>query len=266
MENFSEVGLGFSEFVGQLLQETFDATLSAQNHQLEKYRELQEALNLSYDAFKKDYLNEEMIADKELAQFGALIENLGVITDDQLSYLETQFDSLKGIVYRGKLTKDGVQKVKNLTIENLVDEYKGSIELLLNRAESTQLVVDSGEIKAKLELSNYYQESQVSKPILAKKMKSKVEAKDIVIGKGDIKSIVNLEATPISIKGISIKEVFDSERNTKVIMVDKAAMIEKGSIGASIPSVRIIARPASTKSASSNATLYSEVTIRFKTV
>jgi hypothetical protein len=137
MENFSEVGLGFSEFVGQLLQETFDATLSAQNHQLEKYRELQEALNLSSDAFKKDYLNAEMIADKELAQFGVLIENLGVIKDDQLSYLETQFDSLKGIVYRGKLTKDGVQKVKNLTIENLVDEYKSSIELLLNRAEST---------------------------------------------------------------------------------------------------------------------------------
>lgn len=64
MEDFKEVSLGFAEFVSQLIQETFDAVLSSQNYQLEKYAELEAKMNLPNNVFAEYYITNEQIETK----------------------------------------------------------------------------------------------------------------------------------------------------------------------------------------------------------
>ena len=70
MQNIQEVSLGFAEFVSQLIQETFEAILSSQNYQLERYAELQGRLNLPNEAYRTAYNIDDKVGERVQQYFG----------------------------------------------------------------------------------------------------------------------------------------------------------------------------------------------------
>ena len=65
--DFSKISLGFAEFVSQLMYETFDAILDSQNYQLNKYLELESALNTPNSFFVDKYISEEEFTDFQVS-------------------------------------------------------------------------------------------------------------------------------------------------------------------------------------------------------
>ena len=127
--NFEKVSLGFAEFVSQLLHETFDAVLSAQNYQLEKYSEFEKALSLSNQQFKELYISDDEIKEKEIEIFGVSIKEKIQITNNLLTSIKRiikDFDQEKA-VEKNKLTNFGVTILEQKVIELIVDEKKEPI-------------------------------------------------------------------------------------------------------------------------------------------
>ena len=256
MENFSPVSLGFAEFVSQLIQETFEATLSAQNYQIEKYTELVNSLSLSDERFKEMYLSDDSLVEKELNIFDVIIVAKMSVKEDLFNIIEEIFETTKGIVYQKRLTIDGAKKLKEYVLDSLITERKNILETVINKSEMARLIVDSGEIKAKLELKNFYQNINNISGIRS------AESTEPVVIPRPMKPIDPVELTGISIDlgEVTIQEISDPVSNTTTIIVDKDSIQQPIS---SIPNVRIIATPASITSSSN---LFSEVTIKFKTV
>jgi len=266
MEDFGEVSLGFAEFVSQLLQETFDATLSAQSYQLEKISELESSLNLPNERFREMYLSEDMLLEKELDIFGAKLINQMELSSDVMDIIEGLFDDTSSIVIAGKLTNEGLNKLQAYVLESLVAERKNALRGLINKTEMTRLMVDSGEIRAKLELTNLSQNlaAQGGNTDSKSLRKSKESVTDKTPAKEPNKaSIDELSSAYVSLKGIKMREIIDPETNRKTLIVDKESISNKLNIDFSMPSVRIVAKPASVSSSSN---LFSEVIIKFKTI
>jgi hypothetical protein len=68
--DFSKVSLGFAEFVSQLIHETFDAILDSQNYQLDKYNELESALNTPNSLFMNKYISKEEYIEFQISFLG----------------------------------------------------------------------------------------------------------------------------------------------------------------------------------------------------
>lgn len=202
----SQINLGFAEFVGQLLDETFEAIVSAQSLQSDRHRELEGALELPEDAFKARYLG----ADEQ-----ALVG-----------------DELAAVVDRRKI--------------ELRDALRG--------LQSARIVVDSGEIRARLELSSVSSAAAHAEPLPA-------EPKPRTPATPPKPGAFMPGVRVVERDGVRLLEIPDGDRTTLVI--DRAALAARAAATPRLTQVRMIASPARPTSAQQS---LSEVVIRFKAV
>lgn len=258
--NFDKVSLGFAEFVSQLLHETFDAVLSAQNYQLEKYSEFEKALSLSNGQFKELYISDDEINEKEIKIFGVSIKDKIQITSDLMTSIKEivkDFNIEKGIE-KNKLTNFGAAILEQKVIELLADEKKEKLRQLINKSEMVRLMVDSGEIRAKLELSNLYQSEAAELP-----QESSTKKRTAAPGKTGSGTQQTMQAKEVELKGIKIQEILDPVSKQKTLIIDRASLKGSTDVSALMQKVRIVATPSQS---TSNSNLFSEVVIKFKTV
>ncbi|BCE00065.1 hypothetical protein [Marinicellulosiphila megalodicopiae] len=266
MSDYSEVSLGFAEFVGQLLNETFEATLSAHQHQLDRYQDIRKALALPSVLFVEQFVDQSIIESKEIEITGDVLTRQMPIKDEYVDYILelTEDYEEQTVVYNGKLTNYGFDALTEVILEMVSDEAKSGLQLLLRQGEQARLVVDSGEITAKLELTNVYQKTEetnnnqiIEKTLKTEKLITPANLDGLSTINKNIKInnlIANTQILPI--KEISLKD------NTQTIFIDKEQVQQVGNSSGQLP-VRISAKPATT---SSTANILSQVTIRFKTV
>ncbi len=157
MQNIQEVSLGFAEFVSQLIQETFDAILSSQNYQLERYAELQSRLDLPNETYRKVYSIDDKVGQRIQQYFGFALDR-GVLVNQALNdFLVENFEETKGFIDEDKRLSDaGFEAVETVIVNLIISEEKTLLNALINQSDVSKLVVDSGEITAKLELSSLF--------------------------------------------------------------------------------------------------------------
>jgi len=260
MADFKEVSLGFAEFVSQLIQETFDAILSSQNYQLEKYVELQSRLDLPHNVFVDNFIGSEQVEAKKLEFFGFKIDKQMVVDENFESFLKDNFDSQENLVFNKKLTTAGFDSI-TFYIENiLVESQKNIINTLINKSSAASLVVDSGEITAKLELSNLYSEETTNtekKEISNTNLKS---FKKTI----DKRTLLKKEfLLPTANRKINVVNYKDAKTGKTTILIDKKEVENINSSNFQIPDVRLSVKPTKLTESSN---LYSEIKINFKTV
>jgi len=253
---YSDVGLGFAEFVAQLLRETFEATLSAQNHQIEKYREMTGALNLPAGRFAENYIDENEILEREADIFGQTLSNGMQVSTELQNIIEETFTNSANLIEKKRLTSLGLQQAKDYALARLVEDKKALLHELLNKTELTRIMVDSGEIRAKLELSNIAEDTQAVSvnSVTTRNSGGRKALKITGAGKAGISA---------SLKGVQMKEILDPASKARTLIIDRSSLGEKLDINSLLPSVRLVAKPVNQ---SSNGTLFSEVVIKFRSV
>ena len=251
MEDFKEVSLGFAEFVSQLIQETFDAVLSSQNYQLEKYAELEAKMNLPNNLFAEYYITSDQIETKKLEHFGFKIEPQMHVDEDLRQFIAETFDLDQGLIYNNKLTGLGSDLINGFISDLLVRERKSILNALLNKSGVSNLVVDSGEISAKLELKNLFS-GENAYPVSPSLQKIEQD----VLTKEKVK-------LPTIAKEVDVINIKDALTGHSTVLIDKKTANDIGSSNYQIPNVRLSAQPAKLNSSSN---LYSEIKINFKTV
>ncbi|MCA6062131.1 hypothetical protein [Thalassolituus marinus] len=248
MSDFQYVGLGFAEFVGQLMTETFEATLNAQQYQLRRFAELQEAIDLEDDAFLQRYVDPQLVLNREVLIAGAPLARQMVIARERQAYILeiTEDYEDETIIYKNRLTNYGFDALRDVIDGTIVAEKKASLQALLARMEQARLVIDSGEINAKLELSSLYQSTPTDGAEAGAAVKKRLVA----------------PTAELSLAAGGIKELVNAETLEKTVLMD-ADMLEQSLAANADSPVRISAKPLP---ASTSSSVYSEVTIRFKTV
>lgn len=157
MQNIQEVSLGFAEFVSQLIQETFDAVLSSQNYQLERYAELQSRIDLPNETYRKTYDIDDRLADRILQYFGSEVHIKRPAPAALNDFFADNFDDVTGLILpNGRPSARGVEAVEAFFADLMIAEEKNMLAALINGSNAHNLVVDSGEITAKLELSSMF--------------------------------------------------------------------------------------------------------------
>lgn len=288
MSDYTGVALGFAEFVGQLLTETFEATVKAQHYQIDRYVELQGMLDLPDEEFLARFVEPQAILDREVMLAGAPIARQMHIADEyqqQILELTEEFED-HSVIYRDRLTNYGFEALRRVIDEALVSEQKSQLQILLQRLDQMRLVVDSGEVKAKLQLTNVFQQGAVEvgdevaeKNIAASAGKrvaqttkeaatdkaNQAAVNDKSTGDSSNTSAMPAEEMPPLIGDKlhpGIKTLKDTVTQETVLLFDKELLNKSTAVGSNAP-VRISAKPVSGTSSSE---LFSEVTIRFKTV
>lgn len=256
METMKEVSLGFAEFVSQLLHETFDAIMDTQNYQLEKYQELEKMLKLNDEAFKSTFITKEEIDDRIFDSLQLKIEYKMLADKNLQAFFNENFTKTHSYIQNGRLTQMGVEAIRDFFASALISEKRALMSAHLNASNTLNLVVDSGEIKAKLELSSLYSENATSNAV-----KPKTISKDARVPKSfEQKESVLL---PTHNKRVKIRKHVDAKTGASTIFIDKLALAEIGKENVRIPDARLSATPAKM---SSNSNLYSEVCLKFKVV
>lgn len=260
MSEFKEVSLGFAEFVSQLIQETFDAILSSQNYQLEKYAELESRLNLPTDAFVANYIGSEKIEAKKLEFFGFKIENQMLVDNSFNDFLVENFDDTQNLVTKKKLTNTGFDVITAYIENMVVESEKNILNTLINKSNASNLVIDSGVISAKLELSNLYSEESSTKE---EKNLSDVKLK--ALKKTIDKSALQKKAflLPTNQRKINVLNYKDAKTGKTTVLIDKNEVANINNSNFQIPTVRLAVQPTKLTQTSN---LYSEIKINFKTV
>lgn len=255
---FSKVSLGFAEFVGKLIHETFDAVVSSQNYQFNKHEELQEALNSSVVKFEKLHLHPEETASYILDTYGLMPTAGGQVTEELVKKLKFAFTDaqLESILSKNRFTQLGVELLTANAVQKLVALKKQQLQQMLNFHQATRIVVDSGEIKAKVELY-CLNESLVSNKN-SKKSRSNSDSMPKVMQSFSVNSIVDSggNKTPLL-------EVLDSVTQTKTLIIDKKKIPSAVGNFDQMPGTRLVVNPATP---SSSTAFFSEITIKFKTV
>jgi hypothetical protein len=262
MENdFSKVSLGFAEFVSQLIHETFDAILDSQNYQIEKYLGLEKALNTSILEFKQKYLSDQEVKDFILEELGFELKANIILKVEQLTALNnifTEIGTSEAVKTRLSITQYNL--IHSFLLEKLVNEKKSKIRMFVERPELARLFVDSGEIKAKLNLFVLNENTTGTNPMVKKLSAAQTfnEKTSFEISKLDFSSLQNVD----KYSNLVANEILDKETGEKIILIDKASLINK-EINFNIPTSRIIAKPINT---ASSTTISSEVTIKFRSI
>jgi|CXWL01.1.fsa_nt_gi hypothetical protein len=271
--DLSQVSLGFAEFVGQVLRETFEAVTGAQAHQTERVTALLEALELSPPEFQAKFLEPQDLQAAEISLFGeALTERMRLTgrIEEQIRRIVPEAE-LADASARGTLSASGFQLLRRLALENAVAESKARMRAEVNQLGSTRLVVDSGEVKVKLELSNLYQSEATQPPADSGTPTSGTRERPNPAKPPDIPSPpdpvreareARLAFRDIQKEGLIVREVTDSVSSQKTVLLDRAGL-QALAAGRSVPDLRLVATPARQNSSSN---VLSEVTIRFKTV
>jgi hypothetical protein len=129
------------------------------------------------------------------------------------------------------------------------------------------LMVDSGELHVKLELTNLYQSIDVESSLgnAIKEEATPPVTTELTNEAATIKplSVKVTSANSLGSNEIKMIEIVDSVTKKKTVIIDKATLPKKRAISNSIPNVRLIATPVQV---TSNSNLFSEVVIKFKTI
>lgn len=152
------VELGFTEFVGKLITDTFEAVIGAQATQEEQWIQLQETLQLDPSDFAKEVVDDETLYQR-LTQLFPDEEK------DHAIYEGRKY--LKGTSTRGKpedppifgitgyrpekqkLSQEDVDIILDLVRQQMADRQRAVLARLVQQG-STKVVVDGGKINAKL--------------------------------------------------------------------------------------------------------------------
>lgn len=267
MENdFSKVSLGFAEFVSQLMHETFDAILDSQNYQLEKYLGLEKALNTTSAEFAAKYLTADEINEFITEEIGFELKPNISLTEKQIAVVRTILSDLGSKeTLKSRLTKAHYELIYNYFQSDLVEHRKAKIRMFVERPELARLFVDSGEIKAKLNLSCL---NETIKPITksAKTDTTAIKREIPMVTDSALFEVKKLDFSMIPTLSkntdLIVKEITDKETGLKTILINKES-IRNRDINLNIPTARIVASPVNT---TSSAAISSEVTIKFRSV
>lgn len=269
MENdFSKVSLGFAEFVSQLIHETFDAILDSQNYQIDKYLGLEKALNTSNLDFSKRYLSPEEINEHIIDEVGFELKTYMILTDEQTETLSTILSKIESKeVIKSKLSKIQFDLIYNHLVGILINTKKSKLQMFVERPELARLFVDSGEIKAKLNLFCLNEEIKpIANPVNKATSNTKLKKETLPISEKVSFEVKKLDFSKIQILGktstVKAKEIIDKETGLKTIFIDKESIKNK-QIDFNIPTTRIVANPINS---SSSSTISSEVTIKFRSI
>lgn len=269
MDNvFSKVSLGFAEFVSQLIHETFDAILDSQNYQIDKYLGLEKALNTSNTEFEKKYLSPEEIKEHIQTEVGFDLKPNMALTDEQigtLSFILSEIESKE--VMKSRLNKIQYDEIYKHLVNVLINTKKSKLQMFVERPELARLFVDSGEIKAKLNLFCLNEEvKQTANPVIKTTSNTKIKKETTLISDSVSFEVKKLDFSKLEILGkiptINAKEVIDKETGLKTILIDKESIKNK-EVDFNIPTTRIVANPINSSSSSS---ISSEVIIKFRSI
>ncbi len=261
MSDFQYVSLGFAEFVGQLLTETFEATINAQQYQLRRYTELQAAIDLPDEQFLLQFIDPQLVLTRETLIAGSPIARQMIVPPERQAFileLTEEFEE-ESVIFKNRLTNYGFEALRAVMDEQLVSEQKASLQALLNRMEQARLVVDSGEINAKLELSSLYQTTTdaTAETTAGSDGKTAVSGVKRLASSGTVTN-----STVFNSLTSGVKELVDAETREKTLFLDGVTLDKTLAATADSP-VRISVKPLPSSTSSS---VYSQVTIRFKTV
>ena len=177
------------------------------------------------------------------------------VDDNLKTFIIEEFGESTKMIYKGKLTILGIKKIRQYVADLLVKEQKDILNHLLNKSNASSLVVDSGEIVSKLELSNLYSNDNIP----TNQPKKGLKSKKTNLGKSKFENAHTV--TENILKPIKITNVFDEKTKKSTIFVKKKDV--KNLSNFSIPALRLIAKPVKMNSSSN---LYTEVKINFKTI
>jgi hypothetical protein len=273
--------------VGQLLTETFEATINAQQYQLSRYAELEAMADLPDEEFLIRYVDPQTVLNREIAYAGAPIaRQMEVPASRQPLLLElTEEYEEQSVIFKNRLTNYGFDSLREVIDTMVVNEQKSQLRALLARMEQARLVVDSGEITAKLELNSVYQAPESTEGETALPDASTVKSARLAMSapvSSEIAPEITAEVDPVKTPADSepvkpavdnlamldrsiydgIKTLEDPLTKETTLLFDKEVLDKAVNTGTDGP-VRITAKPLASSATSS---VFSEVTIRFKTV
>lgn len=295
MQNIQEVSLGFAEFVSQLIQETFDAILSSQNYQLERYAELQSRIDLPNANYRQVYNIDSRIQQRLLQILGFTL-TIGMPVDQILNdFLVDNFDDISLFVdATNQLTNTGYDAVNNLIVDLIINEEKTMLNTLINQSDVSRLVVDAGEITAKLELSSLFMDDtppppdggdgtvatlestdtkttdidslsdpslidQNTETIDPNKLESTTTTDNTTLNTGNIDQLL----LPSYNSSLTVYKFQNIDTGRDTLLVDRNQFDQVNSSNVLIPNVRLSAQPTKL---TTNSNLFAEVKISFKTV
>lgn len=141
----------FSELVADLLNGVRDGIEAAQLYQEERYDEVASAIDLPALEFIRRYVSDDDLEEKEQEIIGRRLQE-GLGKRDLLN-LEELIGKLNLEWFReGRLSSQGVKDIRAIIREMAAAERKGQFRRTISDHCPTRVLVESGEIRAKVEI------------------------------------------------------------------------------------------------------------------
>jgi hypothetical protein len=162
------------------------------------------------------------------------------------------------LVFNKRLTNAGFEAIVAYIANLIAGEQKAALNMLVNRLNASNLVVDSGEITARLEISNLYAADEAPGKNTIARAEAKVARSSIEKGKSFMEEVNRAVDT----SRIKVTEFKDEKTGKTTVLIDKSSLDPASVVGSQIPNVRLSVQPAKR---SGNSEIYSEIKIKFKT-
>lgn len=250
-ESLEKVNLGMCEFIAKLIDETMEAVIDAQNTQNEQLATIRIASLQSSEEFaSKNISDKEAIIYLSNLMAPTILPSVGKIFDAVLFQNKLNFTFIEGDYITNKrgnyLTQQGYDAML-LQCKIILSEQKHEMFKLLFRDGLPKIVIDSGEITAKVAFTAVSNSSSSStKPVLKK---AATDSK--------------LEISSIKINPLETK-ILDGK--TTLIKTNSTDKISKITGDKYLPDTKIILENANQSSNNATTSLFGEVTLRFKTI
>ncbi|MTB53489.1 hypothetical protein [Lewinella sp. W8] len=256
---YEKVSLGFAEFTAKLIEESFEAILSSQQYQIERYLRLTESLDA--DEPISGLVKEEEVDEEIRSRFGSLLSRGMVLSNeesDRLAGLPEPVNLPGG----ERINAEGEAAIRAI-ITDLVYERKTEVlRTMINQSALARIHVTEGELETKLELSNLIprqEEPPVTKKTASRKAQRKVDL-------GTVEQVQpGFSMSDPRVTKVNLKRIKDPDTGAEIVVVDRNKLLEasRKTAVASVPDLRLIAKPATNSSSSS---ILATLKIKFKTV
>lgn len=157
----SPIELGFTEFVGKLITDTFEAVLNSQVTQEEQWVQLEETLQLEPKEFAEQVIDDELLEER-LSQIFPDEENNHAIykgkkylkgNPSQNKIEQPQIYAFTGYRPSGRsLTEKDINSIKDAVRMQMAGRQREILSKIIQQG-ATKVVVDGGKINAKLTFS-----------------------------------------------------------------------------------------------------------------
>jgi hypothetical protein len=251
-ESLEKVNLGMAEFIAKLIDETMEAVIDAQNTQNEQLATIRIASLQSLEEFaSKNVSDTEAVSYLSNLIAPSILPAVGKIFDINLFQSKLNITFIAGDFVLNKrgyyLTQQGYDAMV-LQCKIMMSEQKHEMLKLLFRDGLPKIVIDNGEITAKVAftaVSNSSSSTKANSVLKTAAIDSKVD---------------KLTLAP----NLMDKKLLDGK--TTLIKTNTTDKISKISGDKYLPETKIILENANQSSNSSTTSLYGEVTLRFKTI